>query len=127
MRRKEWNKAMHAMNGNDGEDNRVEKATRKWIRSQDWHVPVLSDVQIAETKRGIAFLTPMITRGVYRKLMGAEQGKRGAVAAVSPARKLEDQKGRQTKVVVIEGKKDGAGVATMKDLYIYHYAKDEVE
>ena len=127
MSGQEWKKAMHAINGNDGKDDRVEKVTRKWIRSQGWNVPVLSDGQIADAKRGIAFLTPRIARHVDRELMGSEQGKRGAVAVVSPARKLEDQEGRQIKVVVIEENKRGAGVATVKDLYVSQYAKEGVE
>ena len=46
---------------------------------------------------------------------------------VSSARKPGGQGGRQIKVVAIEDEKAGDGVATVKDLYIYQYAKKDVE
>ena len=44
-----------------------------------------------------------------------------------PAWKLEEQEGRQIAVAEIEETKGGAGVATVKNLYIRQYAKEEVE
>ena len=98
------------MNGNSGHDSIVGKVARKWIRSQDWNVAVLSAVQIPEAKPGIPFL-PRRSRETCKY-------KRGTAAAASPARKLDAQEGRQIKVVVIEENKDGTGRATVKDLYI---------
>ena len=98
---------MRATNGNDGQDNRVETATRKWIRSPDLVALALSDVQILEAARGIAPLSLMIASEVRRKLMGAGQGERRAVAAASPAKEPEGEERRLINAVAIEANKDG--------------------